>query len=723
MVADRVAAVVSAPQGPPALRASNDHGDILDCSSMIISIQCIAFHTHLAYIGPGAGFAFLGSFFILLIALLLVLVSILSWPLRFGWRCIRRKSRGPAQARRVIVLGLDGLDPRPTQRLMKAGRLPHLRSLADSGCFSPLQSTCPPISPVAWSSFMTGSNPGKHNIFDFLNRNLKTCLPELSSTRIVSSKNGRRGRSRYEMLRKSKPFWNVLGEHGVFSTILRVPITFPPEKFDGLSLSAMCVPDLRGTQGTFTLFTSSTNGADTTTAGDAGEGGLRIAVEPKGGIVTTSLPGPDLESNGKKHMLEIPLTIVLNAENRSISVRAGRERFQIREGSFTPWITLQFKSGRRGRVHGLCRFKLISVSPEFRLYVTPIQINPERPAFPIAYPQFFSVYLAKLLGRFATLGLAEDTWALNEDVISESDFLDQAYDIHHERETMFLESIKRTRRGCCVCVFDGPDRIQHMFYRYLEPGHPANSGRSNDLSGAYDDMYVRMDTLVGRVQSLLGKNDILFVISDHGFTSFQRGINLNAWLRDNGYLTVKDNDQDSGFLGNVDWENTRAYTFGLSGVYLNIRGREAHGIVDPGATAELRVELATQLKKLRDQERSCIAIHDVHDSASTYHGPYANNGPDLIIGYSEGYRASWDAAVGKTIGPVFSDNTKRWSGDHCVDFSLVPGVFFSNRKFNVESGARLIDIGPTVMDILGVPVPGYMDGHPLKIEASERIEK
>ena len=689
----------------------------------MVSVLFIEFLAPLAYIGPGAGFAFLGSFFILLIALLLVLVSIFSWPLRFAWRCIRRKNRGPAQARRVIVLGLDGLDPRHTRRLMEAGRLPHLRSLADAGCFSPLESTCPPISPVAWSSFMTGSNPGKHNIFDFLNRNLKTCLPELSSSRIVSSADGKRGRSRYEMLRKSKPFWNVLGEHGVFSTILRVPITFPPEKFDGLSLSAMCVPDLRGTQGTFTIFSSSTNGVDAATGGDAGEGGLRISVKLNGDTVSTSLPGPDLELNGKKRTLEIPLTIVLKSDNRSISVRAGTERFQVSEGNFTPWIALRFKSGRWGRVHGLCRFKLISVSPEFRLYVTPIHINPERPAFPIAYPQFYSVYLAKLLGRFGTLGLAEDTWALSEDVISESDFLDQAYDIHQEREAMFLEAIKRTRKGCCVCVFDGPDRIQHMFYRYLEPEHPANNGKSDDHSGAYDDMYARMDALVGRVQSLLGKDDVYIVISDHGFTSFQRGINLNAWLRDNGYLAVKDDREDSGFLGNIDWANTRAYTFGLSGVYLNMQGREARGIVDPEAAAGLRAELATQLKKLRDEERSRMAIHDVHDSSTAYHGPYAHNGPDLIIGYAEGYRASWDAAVGKAIGPVFSDNTKRWSGDHCVDFSLVPGVFFANRKFSVESGARLIDIGPTVMDILGVPVPGYMDGRPLKIEVNDNSEK
>ena len=689
---------------------------------MMISILPYDLQSHLAYIGPGAGFAFLGSFLILLIAFLLVFTSILSWPLRFAWRCIRRKRRGPSQARRVVVLGLDGLDPRHAQRLMKTGRLPNLSTLASTGSFSSLQSTCPPISPVAWSSFMTGSNPGKHNIFDFLNRNLKTCLPELSSSRIVPSGSGRR-RAGYELLRKSKPFWKVLDEHGVFSSILRVPITFPPEKFGGLSLSAMCVPDLRGTQGTFTLFTSSLNGDGMVGEGDAGEGGLRIPVQLNGDTISTALPGPELELAGRSRTLEMPLTVVLNSETRSIDVRAGKQRFHVREGHFTPWIALQFKSNRWQRVHGLCRFKLISMSPEFRLYVTPIHLDPERPAFPIAHPQFYSVYLAKLLGRFGTLGLAEDTWALSEGVITESDFLDQAYDIHNEREAMFLEAIKRTRKGCCVCVFDGPDRIQHMFYRYLEPDHPANPGKSNGHSGAYDDMYARMDALVGRVQSLLGKDDVFIVISDHGFTSFRRGVNLNSWLRDNGYLAVKNDREDTGFLGNVDWTNTRAYTFGLSGVYLNLKGREARGIVDAKAATGLRAELARQLKSLRDDERACNAIHNVHDSSTAYRGPYAQNGPDLIIGYAEGYRASWDAAVGKTLGGVFSDNVKRWSGDHCVDVSLVPGVFFSNRAFQVDSGVRLIDIGPTVMEVLGVPVPEYMDGRPLKMEANGAIEK
>src|SRR5204862_6094704 len=157
---------------------------------------------------------------------------------------------------------LDGLDHGLTAKLLDEGKLPNLAKLGAQGCFRALGSTLPPISPVAWSTFQTGTNPGKHNIFDFLIPDDQTYQPKLSSSEVRPPRRALRlwkyriplGKPDVRLLRKSKPFWSVLSDYGVFSCVLRVPITFPPEKLRGVQLSAMCVPDLRGSQGTFSLF-------------------------------------------------------------------------------------------------------------------------------------------------------------------------------------------------------------------------------------------------------------------------------------------------------------------------------------------------------------------------------------------------------------------------------------------------------------------------------------
>src|SRR5262249_54087100 len=220
-----------------------------------------------AYIGPGAGFALAGSALAVLAAVGSAFLMLLSWPARLLFRVLfGRRALKKSRVKRVVILGLDGLDHGLTQKMLSEGKLPHLAALRDQGCFKPLGSTLPPISPVAWSSFQTGVNPGKHNIFDFLIPDLKTYQPKLSSVEIRPPRRSLRlgkyrfplGKADVRLLRKSKPFWNVLSEHGIFNCIIRVPITFPPEKLRGVQLSAMCVPDLRGTQGTFSHYTTKT---------------------------------------------------------------------------------------------------------------------------------------------------------------------------------------------------------------------------------------------------------------------------------------------------------------------------------------------------------------------------------------------------------------------------------------------------------------------------------
>ncbi len=353
----------------------------------------------------------------------------------------------------------------------------------------------------------------------------------------------------------------------------------------------------------------------------------------------------------------------------------------------------------------------------FSLYMSPINIDPERPAMPISHPAYYAPYLAKRIGAYSTLGLAEDTWALNEGVTDEATFLQQTYDIDRERQAMFFTALDRLRRGSLVCVFDATDRIQHMFWRHIDKGHPAARGKQDSRHrDAIRDLYVHNDKLVGQVMEQLGDRDVLMVISDHGFSSFRRGVNLNSWLRQEGYLVLKDGaDPGAEWLRDVDWPSTRAYCLGLTGMFLNLRGREASGAVAAGAeAARLKAELVNKLNGLRDGEAGAVGIREVFDTTKLYAGPYLENGPDLLIGYNAGYRTSWDCATGVVAGPVFEDNVKPWSGDHCIDPRLVPGVLFCNRRVDTEQPA-LIDIAPTALRLFGIEPPPYMDGRPLAV--------
>jgi predicted AlkP superfamily phosphohydrolase/phosphomutase len=358
---------------------------------------------------------------------------------------------------------------------------------------------------------------------------------------------------------------------------------------------------------------------------------------------------------------------------------------------------------------------LIRTAPQCELYVSPLHLDPERPALPISHPAIYSVYLAKLNGLYGTLGLAEDTWALNEGVLDEEAFLKHAWLFYDEREKMFLSAIDRTPRGLTTCVFDTPDRIQHMFFRCLDETHPANRGKEFEkYRGVIEDLYCRMDRLVGKVMDTVDDQTVVLVMSDHGFTQFKRGVNLNSWFLKQGYLKLLPGKSASGdWFEDVDWGATRAFALGLTGVFINRKGRESHGVVKPGEELrQLRTELISRLTGLKDEASGQTAILEVTDTAQSFNGPYLDDAPDLLVGYNHGYRNSWGCAMGRVTDTVFEDNTRHWSGDHCVAPRLVPGVLFANRKIGVDS-PKITDIAPTVLDLFGVAVPGHMRGKPL----------
>ena len=704
----------------------------------IIALLLLAFPlvAH-AYIGPGAGFAFLSSFLVLFLTFFLAVFSFLSWPFRLILRMIRgQKAFKKSKIHQLIILGLDGLEPTLAEKLMTEGKLAHFSKLKKQGAYRRLQTTTPPISPVAWSSFMTGAHPSKHNIFDFLTRDPRNYLPDLSSAEIgkprrvlsLGKYNIPLSKPLIRGLRKSVPFWKILGENGILSTILRVPITFPPEKFRGHLLSGMCAPDLKGSQGTFFFYTSDEEKIKKR------EGGINIPITIQDDKIETYISGPEntlLKNNGEIHL---PLIITLDKEKEEALLEVSGQKLRLKIKTFSDWTRLIFRPGLGMKIKAICRFYISSIHPHFEMYITPLNIDPEKPALPISHPFIYSVYLAKLLGSFITLGEANDTWALNEGVLDEKAFLKLTYSNHQEWERMFFNAIKKTRRGLVACVFETTDSIQHMFWRYLDSKHPALRGPQTKMSAkVIEELYIKMDELVGRVLERMDRKSILIIMSDHGFKSFRRGVNLNSWLFLNGYLHLKEGKEESEeWFADVDWERTQAYGVGLGGIFINQKGREVKGTVNPGSqTLALKEELIKKLNGLRDEAHSSVAINKIFDRDELPPGPYKENCPDLIVGYNEGYRVSWDSVTGKVNSVVFEDNHKAWSGDHCIDPRLVPGVFFCNNKINSQS-PKIIDIAPTVLELFGIPVPPHMDGKGLidiehlsygKIENKERIKK
>ena len=679
-----------------------------------------------AYVGPGAGIAVAGGFWTLLVVALGAAVF-LFLPFRILLTWLRRRRRPASRARRVVVIGLDGLDPGLCARWMEEGRLPNLGRLAAQGAFRPLGTTLPAITPAAWSSFATGTDASGHNIYDFITRDPRTYGPVLSSARVMPPRRGLKlgryrlplSRPRIRNLKGSRPFWQLLGENGVFSSILRVPITFPPEPFGGHLLAGMCVPDLRGTQGEFTcLIETPDEGAEA--GGVAGAQGMgrwiEVSLRP-GRSSRVQIPGPPAPFGGNGDPpLHPAIDLERGAEAGCLRLTAAGRRIDLREGVHSPWVELTFHGGPGVRVRGICRFRLAAAAP-LKLYLTAVQIDPDRPSLPLSHPVSYATYLSRRLGKYGTLGLAEDTEALDAGVIDEEAFLEQARSLHEERERMLFHGLDRTREGLLVCVFDGPDRVQHMFFRTLDPGHPANEGRR--VAGFEDvlpAMYGEMDDLVGRVMERIDDGETtLLVISDHGFCPFRRGVNLNTWLRDKGYLALEEDAAEPGeaggdWLAGVDWSRTRAFALGLAGIFLNRAGREARGVVTGAEAGDLKRELIAGLEGLADGGRP--AVRKVWDAESHFRGPYKDGAPDLLVGYNAGYRASWSGARGRIGDRVFEDNTRHWSGDHCVDPAQVPGVLFCNRPIDRED-PHLLDVPVSILRLFGVEPPSHMQGEDL----------
>jgi predicted AlkP superfamily phosphohydrolase/phosphomutase len=314
--------------------------------------------------------------------------------------------------------------------------------------------------------------------------------------------------------------------------------------------------------------------------------------------------------------------------------------------------------------------------------------------------------------------MAEDTWALSERVLSEEAFIEQVYVYHREREKVFFDTFKKYKSGLVVQVFEATDRIQQMFWRYFkDSGSPAEKPSKDPLvKDAIYECYKAMDDFLGKLFPKMKPDDLLLIVSDHGFNAFNRGFHLNTWLHKEGYLVLKDGKKSSGkWYADVDWSKSKAYGQGLNGIFLNMKGREKFGIVKPGDEAEqIKNEIKEKLVKIVDKEKNKKAISKAFKREEVYRGPYTPNAPDIVVGYNLGYRVSWESAVNYVGTELFSDNTRMWSGDHAFTRKDVPGIFFSNKKINGKE-PTLADISPTVLSAFGIQPPSFIDGKNLEV--------
>ena len=608
------------------------------------------------------------------------------------------------------MIGLDGLEPTIVEAMMAAGRLPNLERLAAGSGVARVATTAPAQTPVAWSAFAPGVNPGGHGVFDFLRRDPRTYRLD-SGLNHYEQKNPLLP-PRAVNQRRGTTVWELLSSAGVPSTILRCPCSYPPDRLRGSLLAGMGVPDLRGGFGTSTYYAVE--------PGAARESENVVPIVDDGrSPIATRLVGPRNPRTRADHHVE--LQFVRDAEPGVLTIRSAGEprELRIREGEWSGWLKVKFKLGPLQAAHGIVRFLLIRRDPTVVLYASPVNFDPASPLFPISSPPEFARSLADEIGKYHTAGFVEDHNGLINERISEEQFLAQCDDAWRERREMMERELSRLDSGLFYCLFDTPDRVQHMLWRFREPDHPANRGRSVDpaLAGRIEDHYRRGDEVVGQAMEHVDERTLLIVLSDHGFSSFQRQFHLNAWLHREGLLALKPGlspGHDAGeFLQGIDWENTRAYAMGLSGLFLNLQGREGRGVVRPDEAESLRRSIAEKLTGVRDEERGRVAVRSARPRERVYSGPHVEEAPDVIVDYAPGHRISWSSSMGGVAdGSLHEDNVRKWSGDHCIDPAATPGVLFMNRPFRRE--ASLVDLAPTMLDALGVAKGPQMEGSSLK---------
>ena len=474
-------------------------------------------------------------------------------PLLMLCCCLCGAFKLSASGKKVVVLGIDGMDPKLLQTFVDQGRMPNFKALMAEGDFRPLQTTMPPQSPVAWSTFMTGMDPGGHGIYDFIHVDFDTMLPyssmakadpggrpiDLGSWSFPTSGGG------VHMLRKGTTFWQMLGEHGLRSTIFRMPVNFPPVKAPGRALAGMGVPDIAGTLGTFSFYTERRRDWPPIVSG-----GEIYEVSVTSNRVTAQLNGPtntfrrfptkeSLEKrekgrgdslNYENPKMTQDFVVYLDTKAGAAKFVVGDQEFVLMEKEWSDWVHVEFEAiPHLIKVSSAARFYLKQISPKFELYVTPLQIDPEDPVMPISQPANWSKHLCSELGRFYTDGIPEDAPAFNDGVLTAREFWNQMMLAYDERSRALDYLLKHQDEDFLFVYFGTVDQGCHMLWHFMDREHPGYV-QDDVLKDGIAKLYQMLDGRLGRVREAIGKDTTLIVMSDHGFAPFYWEVNLNTWL-------------------------------------------------------------------------------------------------------------------------------------------------------------------------------------------------
>lgn len=610
----------------------------------------------------------------------------------------------PAGEQKVLVLGFDGMDPAFIERHRE--RLPNLMRLAQRGGFSELETVMPPQSPVAWSTVITGMTPAGHGIFDFVHRHPQDISPFSSMAKAVPGQWSLQvgqwllplDGGKTVPLRKGQAFWEVLNEHDVPSTMIKMPTDFPPLAAATSALAGMGTPDMLGSFGTFSYIT---NDPDSFFANSVSGGSVqrvrivdsRTSAAVQGPVNTFRIGEPDTR---------VPLMIDLDVEHQAVRIEVGqREVAVLNVGEWSDWIPLEFELvPHLASASGMVRLYLRSVSPFLNLYVSPVNINPETPEVAISEPADFAAELAQAIGPFYTQGMAQETKALSAHLLTRDEFITQANMVYDEEIAMFDHLLPKFQHGLMFHYFSTTDQAAHMLWGDFE----------HDLVPIYE----RADAVVGRALDHIDENTTLLVISDHGFARFDREVHLNRWLMDQGLLTLDDPDNASdapGFV-HVDWSKTKAYAMGLNGLYINRLGREGHGIVPEQDVPRLKAAIEAKLVAWHDPQTGAQIVQRLYDPADLIvegEATATEFAPDLLVGFAPPYRMSPATGLGAVPRIAVERNTDAWIGDHCMAHDNVPGVLFSNRKITAAA-PRLHDIPVSILAAFGIEAPPQMVG-------------
>lgn len=582
---------------------------------------------------------------------------------------------------KTIIVGLDAFDPKFFEQLHDQGKLSHLGKYVSKNGYARFNISNPAQSEVSWTSIATGQNPGGHGMFDFVHRSPKNYGIHVS---LLPTKKTLVG-TQFTQPHAQQTIFDYAVENGYPAASLWWPATFPARQASPIkSIPGLGTPDILGKLGVGILFTAEELGDDAPSKTQLER------MTSQGDRFSGMIPGPSRPKKDKVQQSFVDFTLEFSDENTAKFIIGKNTSYTLKVGEWSPVFEIVFKMGFGVSLGAVTRVILTRGKSGPWLYFLPLQIHPLKAAWPYAAPRDFIKKAWKQDGPFLTLGWPQDTTGLDEGITSDEQFLSLADSIVHSRERVFYSQLEQFNEGLLAVVFDTLDRVQHMFWK--------------DRPDVIEKWYLKLDSLIGRIEDKIkatGNQDAkLLIVSDHGFANFDYKVHLNKWLVEQGLLTSKAGADKS--LTHADWDNSEAYAVGLNSMYFNLAMREGQGIVLPDDQEALGAKIKDALLNWKGPDGNNV-VQSVETNQEAFEGPFSHLGPDLVIGYAPGYRASAETGLGNWADTAIETNTDHWNSDHCINPAAVQGVLFSNQS--------LADFpNPSYKDIPSLAVGAKLEG-------------